>query len=106
MNSSEQNGKSFRIIIAGGGITGLALANCLELAGIGYVLLEARSTLTPFVGAGVCLNGGSAPVFDQLGLRHKVLEKIVPLQYAALHYPNGDYVEGLPQAVFLLNKSR
>lgn len=95
----------FRVLIAGGGISGLTLANCLELAGIDYVLLEARDELTPFVGAGLCLNAGSAPLLEQLGIRDQLFAKIAPLQYIGSHYPNGDY-SAAPSAGVLLNDSR
>jgi 2-polyprenyl-6-methoxyphenol hydroxylase-like FAD-dependent oxidoreductase len=36
-----------RVIIGGGGITGLTLANMLQLYGIDFVLLESNSELTP-----------------------------------------------------------
>jgi 2-polyprenyl-6-methoxyphenol hydroxylase-like FAD-dependent oxidoreductase len=99
------NVKDFRVIIAGGGVSGLALANCLELAGIEYVLLEARNTLTPFVGAGLCCNSGSSLVFEQLGIRQQVFDRIASLRYIALHYPNGDYIDP-PSTGVLLNEIR
>ena len=57
----------FRVIIAGGGISGLTLANALEKANIDHVLLEARDTIAPQVGAsiGIFQNGGR--ILDQLG---------------------------------------
>lgn len=39
----------FRVIIAGGGIAGLTLANTLQHAGIDYILLEARKEISPEV---------------------------------------------------------
>ncbi|KAJ9417961.1 hypothetical protein QL093DRAFT_2565917 [Fusarium oxysporum] len=43
----------FRVMIAGGGVAGLTLANALEKAGIDYVLLERRDTIAPQVGASI-----------------------------------------------------
>ncbi|KAF4334071.1 FAD NAD(P)-binding domain protein [Fusarium beomiforme] len=43
----------FRVIIAGGGVAGLTLANALEQANIDYVLLERRDTIAPQVGASI-----------------------------------------------------
>jgi 2-polyprenyl-6-methoxyphenol hydroxylase-like FAD-dependent oxidoreductase len=86
----------FRVLIAGGGLSGLALANCLELANIDYLLFEARPELTPFVGAGLCLNAGSAPLLEQFGVRKELFDKITPLQYTGMHLPNGDYLS-VPQ---------
>jgi 2-polyprenyl-6-methoxyphenol hydroxylase-like FAD-dependent oxidoreductase len=68
----------FRVIIAGGGISGLTLANALEKANIDYVLLEARDTIAPQVGAsiGIFQNGGR--ILDQLGCFEEIREESVP----------------------------
>jgi 2-polyprenyl-6-methoxyphenol hydroxylase-like FAD-dependent oxidoreductase len=57
----------FRVIIAGGGIAGLTLANALEKAGIDYVLLEARDTITPKAGASIGFFANGSRILDQLG---------------------------------------
>ena len=69
----------FRVIIAGGGISGLTLANALEKADIDYVLLEARDTIAPQVGAsiGIFQNGGR--ILDQLGCFDEIREETVPI---------------------------
>lgn len=89
--AASSSSKNFRVVIAGAGISGLALANCLELAGIDYVLLEARDTIAPFIGAGVYLASGSGPVLEQLGLKQKWLDLVMLYSYWALHWPNGDF---------------
>ncbi|KAL2190303.1 hypothetical protein L209DRAFT_169644 [Thermothelomyces heterothallicus CBS 203.75] len=57
MGASEKD--QFRIVIVGGGVAGLTLANALEQAGVDYVLLERRDEVAPQVGAsiGVFPNG-------------------------------------------------
>lgn len=55
------------MIIAGGGISGLTLANALEKAGIDYVLLEARDTIAPKVGASIGFFQNGGRILDQLG---------------------------------------
>ncbi|KAG7103743.1 FAD-dependent monooxygenase andE like protein [Verticillium longisporum] len=45
MASKSQSG--FRVLVAGGGIAGLTLANCLERAGVEYILLEAHDNVAP-----------------------------------------------------------
>ncbi|KAF2621246.1 FAD binding domain-containing protein [Macroventuria anomochaeta] len=57
----------FRVIIAGGGISGLTLANALEKAGIEYVLLEARDIIAPKVGASIGFFQNGGRILDQLG---------------------------------------
>lgn len=56
----------FRVIVVGGGPTGLALANMLEQLSVNYVLLEAHGDITPRVGTGIFLSN-SLRVLDQLG---------------------------------------
>ncbi|OJD30037.1 fad binding domain-containing protein [Diplodia corticola] len=57
----------FRAIIAGGGISGLCLANMFERLGIDYVLLEAYGEAAPQVGASIGLLPNSLRILDQLG---------------------------------------
>ncbi len=56
----------FKVIVVGGGPTGLALANMLEQLDIDYILLEAHAEITPRVGTGIFLSN-SLLVLDQLG---------------------------------------
>lgn len=68
MNSKSPSKKDFKVIIAGGGIAGLTLANCLERAGISYTLLESRSSIAPQVGASIGILPNGARILDQLGI--------------------------------------
>ncbi|KAJ6789873.1 hypothetical protein PWT90_04260 [Aphanocladium album] len=56
----------FKVVVVGGGPTGLALANMLEQLGIDYVVLEAHSDITPRIGTGIFLSN-ALRVLDQLG---------------------------------------
>ncbi|KAI8606436.1 hypothetical protein EDD21DRAFT_219228 [Dissophora ornata] len=57
----------FKVIIAGGGIVGLALGVMLERAGIDYLILEASAEIRP-LGAVVYLGPPVLRAFEQLGL--------------------------------------
>jgi 2-polyprenyl-6-methoxyphenol hydroxylase-like FAD-dependent oxidoreductase len=102
---------NFRVIIAGGGIAGLTLANALERAGIDFVLLEGRSEIAPQVGASIgrlssrsyrcamislTFNTGIFPngcrILDQLGCMDDIEAVTEPLLWAGDHYENGDYI--------------
>ncbi|KAI0168937.1 FAD binding domain protein [Hypoxylon sp. FL1284] len=63
---SPKNG--FKIIIIGGGIAGLTLANMLEVFDIDYVLLESHDEIIPPVGASLGLAANGLLVLDQLGI--------------------------------------
>ncbi|KAI3322747.1 FAD/NAD(P)-binding domain-containing protein [Xylariaceae sp. AK1471] len=57
----------FKVIIVGGGIAGLSLANMLERVDIDYVVLEAREDIHPPQGAGIGLMPNGSFIMDQLG---------------------------------------
>ena len=58
---------NFKVLIVGGGIGGLTLANSLQHAGIDYLLLEARPEIAPQVGASIALLANGGRILDQLG---------------------------------------
>ncbi|KAI0147395.1 FAD/NAD(P)-binding domain-containing protein [Xylariaceae sp. FL1272] len=58
----------FKVIIVGGGIGGLSLANMLETFDIDYVLLEARHDIAPKEGAGIGLMPNGSFILEQLGI--------------------------------------
>ncbi|KAH7402239.1 hypothetical protein DE146DRAFT_459836 [Phaeosphaeria sp. MPI-PUGE-AT-0046c] len=91
--------RPFRVIIGGGGIAGLTLANALEKASVDYILLEARDTISPQVGAsiGIFPNGGR--IIDQLGCFDQIEREICPLGLYYNRYQDGSlaYVaDGIP----------
>lgn len=69
----------FRVVIGGGSITGLALANMLQLYDIDYVVLEGYSNIAPQVGASIGMLPHGNRILDQLGLYQKILELCPPL---------------------------
>jgi FAD dependent monooxygenase len=58
---------SFRVIIVGGGVAGLTLANSLQRANIHCVLLEARDEVAPLEGASIAINANGGRILDQIG---------------------------------------
>jgi hypothetical protein len=57
----------FRVIIVGGGVSGLTLANALEKAQVEYVLLESKGEFAPVSGASIALGPPGNRIMDQLG---------------------------------------
>ena len=88
--SSKPDG--FRVIITGGGIAGLTLANCLQHAGIDYVMLESRGEIAPQVGASIGLMPNGSRILDQLGCYVEINKLIEPLVWGGSHYENGDLI--------------
>ncbi|KAH7063241.1 FAD binding domain-containing protein [Macrophomina phaseolina] len=60
--------KNFKVIIAGGSIAGLTLANMLGRLGIDFVVLEAYPEIAPQVGASIGLSPNGLRILDQLGM--------------------------------------
>jgi len=81
--------RNLKIVIVGGSITGLTLANILERLGIDFVLLEAYDNIAPQVGASIGIFGGGVRVLDQLGAAES-LEKMVDQPLDTLDF----YIEG------------
>lgn len=72
---------SFKVIIAGGGIAGLTLANSLSQAHIDYVLLEARDEIAPQVGASIGIFAQGGRILDQMGAYDDILKLTYPVTY-------------------------
>lgn len=70
----------FRVIIAGGSVVGIVLANALEKAGIDYVVLE-KGEIAPHLGASVSVLCHTAKVFEQLGVWETMLKNTLPLMH-------------------------
>jgi 2-polyprenyl-6-methoxyphenol hydroxylase-like FAD-dependent oxidoreductase len=58
---------SCKIIIVGGSVAGLALANMLEQVGIDFVVLEAGRVIDPQVGGNISIQPQMARILDQIG---------------------------------------
>ncbi|CZR39188.1 uncharacterized protein FPRO_05620 [Fusarium proliferatum ET1] len=81
------------VIIAGGGISGLSLANMLEKAGIRYVLLESHDEIAPQVGASIGLQPSGLRILDQLGCADDLMSLVdIPLNNTYIRYPDGSLI--------------
>ena len=68
----------------------MTLANALEKAGIDYVLLEARDTIHPQVGASIGIMPNGARILEQLGCFEPIAKETCALQINHSRYANGD----------------
>ncbi|KAI0847982.1 FAD/NAD(P)-binding domain-containing protein [Daldinia vernicosa] len=78
------NPESFKVIIAGGGIAGLALANALEKAGVDFLLLEKRE-IAPQTGASIIIQCHTARILEQLGIWREICAATFSLE-GRLHF--------------------
>lgn len=86
--STMTEGKPFRVLIAGGSVVGLLLANALEQAGIDFLVLE-RGDIAPHVGASISVLCHSARVCEQLGIWKTVQDCTVLLMERLQYDENG-----------------
>jgi 2-polyprenyl-6-methoxyphenol hydroxylase-like FAD-dependent oxidoreductase len=80
---------NFRVIIAGGGIAGLTLANALQHAKIDYILLERRDTITPQTGASLGLMSNGGRILDQLNVHSTLEGEMDPLTFFCERWSDG-----------------
>ncbi|KAL6918696.1 hypothetical protein FSST1_002722 [Fusarium sambucinum] len=64
----------FKVVIVGGSVSGLSVANMLERFGIDYVLLEAYPHIAPQVGASIGILPNGFRILDQLGCYEPILD--------------------------------
>lgn len=94
-----------KVLIVGGGIAGLTLANALEKpdVNIEYLLLESRDTIAPQVGASIGLAPNGSRILDQLGCYEDIETLLEPVRSAGLHDKNGnDLIKGRSDAFQLI----
>lgn len=71
----------FKVVIVGGSVSGLSLANMLEKLNIDYVVLESHRDIAPQVGASIGLQASGLRILDQLGCADALLHIVdKPLQ--------------------------
>ncbi|WYZ44688.1 hypothetical protein EsH8_VIII_000004 [Colletotrichum jinshuiense] len=89
--------KKFKVLIAGGSIAGLTLANLLERVGIDYVILEAYHEMAPQVGASIGILPNGSRVLDQVGLYDEIRKLIdEPLSTMSLRDSEGNSASQYP----------
>lgn len=66
----------FKVLIAGGRIAGLVLANMLEQLGIDFVVLEAYPEIAPQVGASIGFFPNGCRILDQMGCYDAIRAKL------------------------------
>ncbi|KAJ3545706.1 hypothetical protein NM208_g2391 [Fusarium decemcellulare] len=69
----------FKVVIGGGSIAGLTIANMLQMHNIDFIVLEAYPDIAPQVGASIGMLPHGNRILDQLGLFRKILELCPPL---------------------------
>jgi 2-polyprenyl-6-methoxyphenol hydroxylase-like FAD-dependent oxidoreductase len=69
---------NFRVLIVGGGIGGLTLANSLQHAGVDYLVLESHAEIHPQVGASIAIFGNGGRILDHMGIYEDIYKHTEP----------------------------
>jgi 2-polyprenyl-6-methoxyphenol hydroxylase-like FAD-dependent oxidoreductase len=77
--ASLENRKGFRVIIVGGSVSGLTLANALDRAGIDFVVLEKQNDITVQNGASIVVFPNGFAALEQLGLYEDIAKLTLPI---------------------------
>ncbi|PGH17463.1 hypothetical protein AJ79_01063 [Helicocarpus griseus UAMH5409] len=85
----------FRVLIAGGGIAGLALANMLQKQGIDYLVLEAYPDITPQAGSTIGVLSHGCRILDQLGMYQDFLKMGQPMKSYNFRDDKGELLNSL-----------
>jgi 2-polyprenyl-6-methoxyphenol hydroxylase-like FAD-dependent oxidoreductase len=89
---------TFRVVIVGGSIAGLTLANILERYKIDYIVLEKHATIAPQLGASIATLPHGARILDQLGIFSQVAEISMSVHEAENIGPDGRIL-GSPEPI-------
>ena len=84
-----------KFIIVGGGIGGLAMANCLQLQDLDFDLYEQASQLTE-IGAGIGMSKSALDILEKLGLSEHVKQSGSFIKYACLKDKKLNLIRELP----------
>lgn len=79
----------FKVVIAGGSIAGLTLANLLQKADIDFVVLEAYGDFAPQVGASIGILPYGGRILDQIGVFKEILALAPPVDHMLFHNEKG-----------------
>lgn len=94
--------RPFKVIISGGSIAGLMLANALERANIDFEVLEKRE-VAPQLGQSILNLPCTNLVFEQIGIDAAINEVAVPIDMRE-HWENGEKLFCASEELILLRK--
>ncbi|KAF7195175.1 FAD-dependent monooxygenase BOA8 [Pseudocercospora fuligena] len=92
-----------KVIIVGGGIGGLVLANCLQHTNIDFVLVEKRDRLDPETGASIGILPNGARILDQIGCYEDLLEATASMKTSGSHRHDGSLIGSISDSLQLMH---
>lgn len=95
--------RPLKVIIVGGGIGGLVLANCLQHTNIEFTLVEKRDRLDVESGASIGILPNGARVLDQIGCYEDLLEATASMKTSGSHRYDGSLIGGISDSLQLMH---
>ncbi|KAM5373916.1 hypothetical protein ACJZ2D_006745 [Fusarium nematophilum] len=84
---------NFRVLIVGGSVAGLTLANMLEKLNVDFLVLEAYKDIAPQIGASIGLQANGLRILDQLGCSDKLVSLVdKPLKNTVVRDSDGSVI--------------
>lgn len=88
----------FHVLIVGGSVAGLTLANILEQYGIEYTVIEKHRTIAPQVGASIGMLPHGSRILEQLGCYHEIRAMSGPVTVSGVYGPDGNALNINPKS--------
>ncbi|OAT13499.1 hypothetical protein BDBG_17831 [Blastomyces gilchristii SLH14081] len=96
IESAMESKKPFRVLIVGGGISGLSLANMLQEESIEFLLLEAYPDIAPQVGASIGFQPHGLRILDQLGMYQDFCRQVTVVNQFDMRGDKGELLASFP----------
>lgn len=92
-----------KVVIVGGGIGGLVLANCLQHTNIDFVVIEKRERLDPDTGASIGILPNGARILDQIDCYKDLLEATASMKTSGSHRHDGSLIGSISDSLQLMH---
>ncbi|KAJ5982177.1 Monooxygenase FAD-binding [Penicillium sp. IBT 35674x] len=80
---------AFKVLIVGGSVAGLTLANALSRANVDFLVLESHSHVDDSIGGAITIISNGLTILDQMGMYDDILELLEPAEELYTWLPNG-----------------
>ena len=74
----SEKGSAFKVIIVGGSISGLTLANALARADIDFLVLEGHTQIDASIGGALTIVSNGLRILDQMGIYDDISKHLEP----------------------------
>ena len=91
-NMNDQVRKPFRVVVVGGGVTGLTASHALQKADIDHVVLERSGNAAPSLGTSIAIYPHGCRLLEQFGCLEACEATTAPYKRMVNRMPDGKIV--------------